>query len=303
MRSASPHGVPMTAWPLPVLALTIFGCAAGELPSGEAPRALEPPVPSDRATDTGTADPPGDTDRAPADTGEGSGATVGTAEPRGRPAVEASPPEAPPEPPAAPVELRFLVAFHIATAHPETAEARVRRILDIADRHFSAAGVGFHLSAREALPPEFITVETIPERHRLKRYLVKRRINVFVVDEILDPVPSKATRRAAKWQGRAPTGRLAGAHIEAKKRVPDTYILLSRESRDISLTHELGHFFGLPHRREADNIMSYGSKRTLFFADQLEVIRRSAKRLRRTRRVDACAPPCGEGAREDPPTP
>ena len=90
----------------------------------------------------------------------------------------------------------------------------------------------------------------------MRRYLVPRTINVFLVDEILDPRPSRAAIRASAWQGRKPANRLGEAHIEIKGHVPRTYIVLSRSIVEVTFTHELGHFFGLAHHRNPRNIMS-----------------------------------------------
>lgn len=178
---------------------------------------------------------------------------------------------------------RFALVVHVAAADPTDTEARVGRLLDTANRHFAAAGVAFGVAEQRELPASYAVVETIRERRQLRRLLVPRAINVFLVDAILDPVPSDATRRAARWQGREPSGRLSGAHIEAPGKQPGTYILLARTRRPTSLAHELGHFFGVAHHKDPTNIMSYGAERDHFAERQLEVFDRRARRFRRQR--------------------
>ncbi|MFN2167463.1 MAG: hypothetical protein ACK2U9_14505, partial [Anaerolineae bacterium] len=151
--------------------------------------------------------------------------------------------------------LRFEIIVHVASSAPGDTEGRLKRLLDEANRHFAAAGICFRSAETRVLPVSYAVLETIRERRRLMRYLVPRVINVFLVDEILDPHPSMATVRASAWQGRKPSNRLGGAHIESKGHVPDTYIVLSRAVADVTLTHELGHFFGVAHHRDPGNIM------------------------------------------------
>ena len=193
--------------------------------------------------------------------------------------------------PAGPASAQFALAIHVATATPDRTDRRVERLVAEASHHFRAAAIGFHVVEKHTLPAPFACLDNIRQRHQLKRYLVPRAINIFIVDEIRDPHPSAATRRAAAWQGRAPSGRLAGAHIEAPGRQPATYIILTPRGSSLSLTHELGHFFGLPHHREPTNIMSYGRSRDHFSAAQLHIARRGAKRYRRTKAVRLISPP------------
>jgi len=147
--------------------------------------------------------------------------------------------------------------------------------------HFLPADVDFAVIETRTLPAAFTTVETIRERIRLRRHLVSRVINICLVDRILDPHPSESTRRAARRMGREPSGLLAGAHILAPGHKPGTFILVSRHSSPLTLTHELGHFFWLPHHRDPANIMSYGEKRQELDKRQTRALRWMARRYRR----------------------
>lgn len=175
----------------------------------------------------------------------------------------------------------FALTIHIATSTPEDSDFRIASYLKTANEHFAAAGVSFIENARNTLPSAFAILESQRERHLLKKYFVPNTINVFVVDEIDDPTPSEATKKAAAWQGRKPTGRLAGAHIEYKGKKPGTYILLSRDGNNLTLTHELGHFFGTPHSKDKMNIMSYGADRQSFSEKQIQTFKIFAKRFRK----------------------
>jgi hypothetical protein len=175
----------------------------------------------------------------------------------------------------------FVLAIHIATSTPEDSDLRIAAYIEAANKHFEASGISFMETVRTTLPSTFTILETQKERHLLKKYFVPNTINVFVLDEIDDPTPSEATKKAAAWQGRKPTGRLAGAHIEYKSKKPGTYIILSKDGNKLTLTHELGHFFGTPHSKDPANIMSYGADRQRFSEKQIQTFRTFAKRFRK----------------------
>lgn len=190
----------------------------------------------------------------------------------------------------------FAVVTHVASGQPAAASAWLDAQLAEANQHFKEAGIGFCVVERRALPRSFVTMETIRERVRLRRHFIRRRINIFIVDTILDPNPSASTRRAARRLGFKPSGQLAGAHIRAgRKRVPKTYILVARSTSTLTLTHELGHFFWAPHHKDPTNIMSYGWKRDHFDKKQLKAFRVMGLRYWR-RRVVRVVPKCTDAA-------
>lgn len=180
---------------------------------------------------------------------------------------------------------RFPVVFHVAVRDgaPVMDGAEIAAWTAGAQAHFAPAGIELSPEVR-ALPEGWARLSSFRDRHRLKRFLVPRRINVFLVGEILDPVTSVSTLRAAARAGFTPGGELAGAHVEAHGRTPGTYVILSaRHGSARSLAHELGHFFGVAHHRDPDNLMSYGPHRSRFDQRQLDTFRRRALRYRRDR--------------------
>jgi hypothetical protein len=153
--------------------------------------------------------------------------------------------------------------------------------VSLAGEPFAPAAVGFEAGEVRTLPDGHAELADIPARQRLRRHLAAGGINVFVVDSILDPVPSAATRRAAARVGREPSGRLSGAHIPAPGHRPGTFVVVDHHGGAPTLAHELGHVLGLPHHADETNLMSYGRDRTGFDDRQLRVIRLFAGRLRR----------------------
>ncbi len=179
----------------------------------------------------------------------------------------------------------FALTVHVATEDQDATSMRLERLLETANESFAAAEISFEISEQKELPESYAVLDTIRERRKLKKFFVPKTINVYLVDEILDPNPSAATVKACKQQGRKPSGRLAGAHIPINNKKPGTYIVLSKHVDQYSLTHELGHFFGVAHHKEPKNIMSYGGDRSEFDEKQLETFRRKAKRYRKKRIV------------------
>lgn len=179
-------------------------------------------------------------------------------------------------------DVRFPVVFHVAEG-VDVDRAFAERALAEAEALFAPAGFGFYVEDFRAVPATFALLDDVRERRALRRHFERRKINVFVVDRIMDPVASAATVRAAAREGRAPIGWLSGAHIPSGGRVPDTYLVLAARTRLWSLSHELGHFFGAPHHRDPANIMSYGVERRSFDERQYRTFRARGARYLRSR--------------------
>ncbi|MBW2465335.1 MAG: hypothetical protein JRH11_27050, partial [Deltaproteobacteria bacterium] len=178
---------------------------------------------------------------------------------------------------------RLPVVFHVAAVggEPIFDTEEVTSWLAVANGHFADADVRFETDAVRVLPAGRAVLRNIRERRSLARFLRPRRVNVFIVEAILDPWPSAATVRAAAAQGFEPSGRLGGAHILVSGRTPETYIIVRRGSGPLTLTHELGHFLSAPHHRDPANIMSYGRHRTHFDERQIRAFRYRARRYQR----------------------
>lgn len=181
---------------------------------------------------------------------------------------------------------RFGLSVHVgadADGEPSAERVLLERWVHEASEHFAPAGIGFDLERVHAMPADSAVLRTISDRHRLRPHLVDRQINVFVVSRIEDPHASRATRRQAERQGIELSGRLGGAHIPARGRRPETYLIVNAGPSSISLTHELGHFFGAGHHADPTNIMSYGRNRVRFDERQIRAFRHYGRRYVRQR--------------------
>lgn len=174
----------------------------------------------------------------------------------------------------------FAITLHVATEDVEHARAHWERSLAKANTAFGPAGFRFYVAERRDLPQSRATLDNLPERHGLKRRLVRGTINVFVVDVIRDPRPSRSAARALTKMGRRPKRRLSGTHIGTKGNVEDAFLVVSLQSDTTTLAHELGHFFGAGHEQDPSNLMGYGHDRRVFDGVQLRAFRRRADQLR-----------------------
>lgn len=169
------------------------------------------------------------------------------------------------------------VVLHVPRPLDEAGRERIR----VFRRAYAPHGICFAVTTRE-LPEAHWHLRTIRDRHALRRSLVARRFNVFLVDRADDPSPSQSTRRAAERAGFEPSGELAGAHIRAAGAHPATYAFVSSRGSGLSIAHETGHFLGAGHHRDPDNIMSYSPTRHRFDEAQARVFRARARRYLRT---------------------
>jgi hypothetical protein len=146
---------------------------------------------------------------------------------------------------------------------PVSDEAWLDAGLDVANALFAPFGVGFSRGESGTLDARFAHLETRADRDALAASLKSQVINVFVVGSLRDVDDPTRMRHGVHW--RAPSG----AH----------YVVVVAGSQDSVLGHELGHFFGNPHSKVVDNVMSYerSGDAVFFDADQG---RRIAQRAR-----------------------
>jgi hypothetical protein len=126
--------------------------------------------------------------------------------------------------------------------------------IDAAEGLFEPFGVHFARADGAPVEARLAHVETRADRDALASRVTPHVIDVFVVASLRDVDDPARMRRGVHWH--APSG----AH----------YLILVASAPTTVLAHELGHYFGNPHSRVIDNVMSYErSGAPVFFdADQ-----------------------------------
>ncbi len=126
--------------------------------------------------------------------------------------------------------------------------------IEAAEGLFEPFGVRFARADGAPLDARLAHVETRDDRNALGSRVTPHVIDVFVVASLRDVDDPAQMRRGVHWH--APSG----AH----------YLILVASAPKTVLAHELGHYFGNPHSRVPDNVMSYErSGAPVFFdADQ-----------------------------------
>lgn len=136
-----------------------------------------------------------------------------------------------------------------------------------ADLLFAPANVRFVQSGEVRTGDAIGPIDDRNARDRLAALVERTRagepsqIHVFVTDRLADVD--------------AP-GERGGVHWRFRRRRSTHYILLSSHTWPTTLAHELGHYFGNPHSRTPNNIMSYardGTTPPFFDAQQIQRIR------------------------------
>ncbi len=128
--------------------------------------------------------------------------------------------------------------------------------------------IGVHVRWRIEKPiaEKYAHMETRGDRDALTAELENKMINVFVVASLRDVDDPPLQRMGVCWRH--------STH-------PSTpYLVVAKTARKTVLAHELGHFFGNPHSKVTDNVMSYSrSGGPVFFDDaQAAIIRIFAQR-------------------------
>lgn len=140
----------------------------------------------------------------------------------------------------------FGVHVHVVTGEDGTVATAdwIAAQLAVANQHFAGVDIAFELSAVEALPASVSHVVTRQDRNALARgkgRLGGGVIHVYLVGALDDvDVPGEA-RNGVAW-------RLPGGTRK--------YIIIAATARPLTLAHELGHVFGLPHSSYSESIMN-----------------------------------------------
>lgn len=193
--------------------------------------------------------------------------------------------------------------LHVAVADsgPVASADWVARQLEQANRHFAPLDVGFQVAGVSALPADAARIEDARERTSLAPLVAGTVIDVFVTAQLDDIDIKDSVIYGVTW----PKG--------SKK-----YIIISTMAWERTLSHELGHVFGLPHSGYAVSIMNKRDRKEppieqrTFHPDELAVMRGQLQRMLREKVIasvpapkpaPAQAPPGAPGAPEAPAAP
>jgi hypothetical protein len=106
--------------------------------------------------------------------------------------------------------------------------------IEQAHRHFALIDTSFEVVAAEELPASELEIDSREERDALGHDRFTRGVvHVFVVGRLADVDIAGNEIRGVHWRERADR--------------THRWVILSKIAGDLVLSHELGHFFGLPH--------------------------------------------------------
>jgi len=112
--------------------------------------------------------------------------------------------------------------------------AWVRAQVEQAHRHFALIDTSFEVIAADALPAGELEVDTRDQRDALGHARFTRGVvHVFVVGRLADVDIAGDEIRGVHWRERGDR--------------THRWVILSKIAGSLVLSHELGHFFGLPH--------------------------------------------------------
>jgi len=169
----------------------------------------------------------------------------------------------------------FGLSFSIASERGERVvdDAWVERQIDEANALFSPLGTRFRWTMERDLAEPHGEMHSRADRDALTPLTTSGLIDVFLVRELEDVDEPGRRRMGVCWTG------LGGKRL----------IVLSRIARPKVLAHELGHFFGNPHTKVVNNLMSYARDGGVVFLDetqQARIRRLSARFLDTGRLID-----------------
>ena len=130
----------------------------------------------------------------------------------------------------------FGVHLHMVVTGEGPAQdvAWVTAQLEQAHRHFALIDTSFEIVAADAVPASELEIDTREERDALGHDRFTRGVvHVFVVGRLADVDIAGNEIRGVHWRERAQR--------------THRWVILSKIAGSLVLSHELGHFFGLPH--------------------------------------------------------
>ncbi len=179
----------------------------------------------------------------------------------------------------------FGVHLHMVVGPEGAAQdvAWVRAQVEQADRHFALIDTSFEIVAADAVPAAELEIDDRDERDALGHDRFTRGVvHVFVVGRLADVDITGNEIRGVHWRERADR--------------THRWIILSRIAGSLVLSHELGHFFGLPHSTYDISLMNKTVRLTpmvseLTFAEpEVARMRKHRDRMLASKMLQARAP-------------
>ncbi|PCC70542.1 Matrixin [Nannocystis exedens] len=138
-----------------------------------------------------------------------------------------------------------------------------------ANARFSTIDVNFEVIAADALPATDAEVDDRAERDALGDPHFSRGVaHVFVVGRLADVDIAGSEIRGVHWRFRKDRSR--------------RWVILSKIAGALTLAHELGHFFGLPHSEYDESLMNK-TPRVAWLTGELSFAEPEFARMRRHR--------------------
>jgi hypothetical protein len=150
----------------------------------------------------------------------------------------------------------FGVHLHMVVTPEGAAQdvAWVRAQVEEADRHFALIDTSFEIVAADAVPASELEIDDRDERDALGHDRFTRGVvHVFVVGRLADVDIAGNEIRGVHWRERADR--------------THRWIILSRIAGSLVLSHELGHFFGLPHSTYDVSLMNKAVRLTAMVSE------------------------------------
>lgn len=172
---------------------------------------------------------------------------------------------------ASEVEVCFGIVLWMATQDdtPVQTPTWLAAQMERANHHFAGIDVGFELAEIRAVGDESAVIDSREARDMLGRERWTRDvIHVFIVRQ-LDNVDEEGQIYGVHWRDREDTGH--------------RWVIVSAAARSLTLVHELGHYFGLPHSEYHVSLMNKSVRAILpadltFHEDEYSRMRRMVDR-------------------------
>lgn len=124
---------------------------------------------------------------------------------------------------------------------PVVTEAWIDAQLAHANRLFASIDTGFWVRRADPLSASWANVETRTQRDRLAARDTPGVVHLFIAKRLANVDEP---------------GQINGVHWRNRKKRSQRVVLLSSIAWELTLAHELGHFFGLPHSQYVVSIMN-----------------------------------------------